>query len=79
MARRRANSAKIDPALFHRNASSVTLTDDVIAAYVCLSCVQKAVLGLAYISARQSCGNSSRFYRTVSLQRTHYPSGVSSC
>ena len=34
MARRRANSAKIDPALFHRSASSVTLTEDVITAYV---------------------------------------------
>jgi hypothetical protein len=33
-ARRKANSAKIDPALFHRSASSVTLTEDVIAAYV---------------------------------------------
>ena len=32
-ARRKANSAKIDPALFHRSASSVTLTEDVIAAY----------------------------------------------
>ena len=34
MARRRANSAKIDPALFHRSTSSVTLTEDVITAYV---------------------------------------------
>lgn len=34
MARRRANSAKIDPTLFHRSASSVTLTEDVITAYV---------------------------------------------
>lgn len=34
MARRRANSAKIDPALFHRSASSVTLTEDVITAYL---------------------------------------------
>lgn len=33
-ARRKANSAKIDPVLFHRSASSVTLTEDVIAAYV---------------------------------------------
>ena len=29
MARRRTNDAKIDPALFHRSASSVTLTEDV--------------------------------------------------
>ena len=34
MARRRANSAKIDPALFHRSASSVTLTEGVITAYL---------------------------------------------
>ena len=34
MARRRTNDAKIDPALFHRGASSVTLSEDVIAAYL---------------------------------------------
>lgn len=34
MARRRTNDAKIDPALFRRGASSVTLSEDVIAAYL---------------------------------------------
>ena len=34
MARRRTNDAKIDPALFRRGAASVTLSEDVIAAYV---------------------------------------------
>lgn len=34
MARRRTNDAKIDPALFHRGASSVTLSEDVITAYL---------------------------------------------
>ena len=34
MARRKANSAKIDPALFRRGATSVTLTGDVLDAYL---------------------------------------------
>ena len=56
MARRRANSAKIDPALFHRSASSVTLTEDVITAYVSILRAE-AVPGQACISARPSCGS----------------------
>ncbi len=78
MARRRTNDAKIDPALFHRSASSVPLTEDVITAYVSILRAEGRAgssLHLCETVLRQFLA----FYRTVSLQRTHYPTGVSSC
>ena len=78
MARRRTNDAKIDPALFHRGASSVTLSEDVIAAYVSILRAEgraESSLHLCETVLRQFLA----FYRTAFLRRTRYPRGVSSC
>lgn len=65
MARRRANSAKIDPALFQRSAASVTLTEDVITAY------------LSILSAEGRTGSSLHLCETVLRQfLASLPDGV---
>lgn len=65
MARRRANSAKIDPALFQRSAASVTLTEDVITAY------------LSILSAEGRTGSSLHLCETVLRQFLAFlPDGV---
>lgn len=65
MARRRANSAKIDPALFQRSAASVTLTEDVITAYSSI------------LSAEGRTGSSLHLCETVLRQFLAFlPDGV---
>lgn len=65
MARRRTNDAKIDPALFHRGASSVTLSEDVVAAY------------LSILSAEGRTGSSLHLCETVLRQFLAFlPDGV---
>lgn len=67
MARRRANSAKIDPALFHRSASPVTLTEDVITAYVSI------------LRAEGRTGSSLHLCETVLRQFLAFFTGRCSC